>query len=452
MFDNPDDPEQWELATWLAQVATGTEDWNDLLAEDAVTRVRWLRKRGWSPQQCGALLELLDCRQRATAKFDNAHDLLLTRRSYEQASGRELARWKRDWLAEAVNGRPAVLLDLCCGAGGDALPMLSRFPVVAIDRDRILAEFCRHNLTRTVSNGGNSNPAFVACDDVNRVVGQQPATNFGQWARQWGGDLWEWCQRNQLQDHQIVWHLDPDRRSERGRHIRMEDFSPAVAFLKQLVDQFPVGMVKVAPATQLTPSLQQKADWLWMGNHRESKQLVGAFGRSAGQRGAIIWNPRRNGWDQSLGPVEAWEESVTRPLRPQGFLIDFHSAMTLSGRDRVEANRWGAHRVAQDGYYQTDRLDAIDPGTAAYSLFQVIAVLPWKLKQIKRELQARHLRLVEVKKRQVSAQLQQKAIAALQDDFSRASQDHASLLLVHQGNAHRAHAVLARRVIDDPLN
>src|SRR4051794_21394449 len=70
-------------------------------------------------------LTLQRLRDRATAKFSRAQDMVLTRGGLEQASGEAAAHHRAARLAD---GGPVA--DLCCGIGGDLVALAAHGPVL----------------------------------------------------------------------------------------------------------------------------------------------------------------------------------------------------------------------------------------------------------------------------------------------------------------------------------
>ena len=79
-------------------------------------------------------------RRRARPKFSRADDMLFTRDGLEQSSVESVARHRAARLAGA--GRIA---DLCCGIGGDLVALAAGHEVLAVDRDATHLRLARHN-------------------------------------------------------------------------------------------------------------------------------------------------------------------------------------------------------------------------------------------------------------------------------------------------------------------
>ena len=130
--------------------------------------------------------------QRAASKLPSYYAVraMLPPRAYEQSSSEECALRKR------LSG--GSVLDLTCGLGVDSYGLSKRFRrVVALERDEVLAEVTRHNLTLL----GVENVEVVCASAEEFVAGCE--------------EHFDWC------------FVDPDRRGERGEKlVRLEDCSP----------------------------------------------------------------------------------------------------------------------------------------------------------------------------------------------------------------------------------
>jgi SAM-dependent methyltransferase len=78
----------------------------------------------------------------AAQKFSLAERLYFTREALEQASSFPVARYR----AARYSGFAGVL-DLGCSAGGDALALAARLPVIGVDKDPLRLEMARANLS-----------------------------------------------------------------------------------------------------------------------------------------------------------------------------------------------------------------------------------------------------------------------------------------------------------------
>jgi hypothetical protein len=81
-----------------------------------------------------------ELRLAARAKFGRAMEMLFTRGGYEQSSSEPIARHRAARFADTRR-----VADLCCGIGGDLIPLAAGREVLAVDRDAVHARLAVHN-------------------------------------------------------------------------------------------------------------------------------------------------------------------------------------------------------------------------------------------------------------------------------------------------------------------
>jgi len=198
--------------------------WTDLLSRDRaslrdraintdakdVAAVASLRKDA-SAELVRAALALAEARRKATVKFpQQAERLVADPEGVEVASSMAVAMHKAARFARHDIASPIV--DLCCGIGGDAMGFTAAgLAVLAVDHDPVRAWMAQHNA------GCASVAADVAEVDV-----------AGRWI-----------------------HLDPSRRSPRGRAWRLEAYEPGIETIGRCLEQARAGAVKLGPGVDL---------------------------------------------------------------------------------------------------------------------------------------------------------------------------------------------------------
>ena len=95
------------------------------------------------------VLEQVDLRRRATAKFTHADRMFFTRIGLEQATDEWVAAYKASRFTTQRAGSsstPGVFADLCCGIGGDLFALAQNATAIGIDRDPICRPLrrCEH--------------------------------------------------------------------------------------------------------------------------------------------------------------------------------------------------------------------------------------------------------------------------------------------------------------------
>jgi len=385
-------------------------------APDGVIR---LRKSGLSLEQASAVVELRELRQRAVGKFEHASELYFTRRAYEQASGQKTTRWKVATLQQHWPSKPLVVLDLCCGIGGDLLEFGRHFPTIGLDRDPALVHLTRENL-KVLGAFAERHPSLVICADVSSILpgnrssseGRPPKIenvpgNSGKTLAEWlpflPPTVSEWARTNHLLEHTVVWHLDPDRRDTRGRHTNMTDLSPDEGFLADLLSWSGTGIVKLAPATELSDPWKAAGHWQWLGLDRECKQLLGWFGLEPslpiGHTSVAV--AQRHEFDWTFWqPLSGATTSVARSRHPLTYLFEPHPAIFAARLNHQFAAERGWLAWSGGDYYTA--MEPAEPTDEMFGMFRVLDVLPFRIEKI-RDWLARHQRpLVEIKSRTVA--------------------------------------------------
>ncbi len=239
----------------------------------------------------------------------------VTKRSLEQATCWQVSTVKAGWfLGERVS-------DFCCGLGGDAMSLLSRGDVAAVERDPLVATMARANLASEKSAFGFE----VVCDDVS----------------------------TEMIPEQGWLHIDPDRRVERRTARDPELFSPSWLHVSAMLGKAEGAVVKLAPATAI-PAGEISTDRLhrcWIefgGSVREQSVLWGAIcehaGLPMGRRSAMLI--RRDGSVSTFGQ----ETTQGKNLRTvselteiqDSHLIDPRAAIRAAGLTEDLAERYGA--------------------------------------------------------------------------------------------------------------
>ncbi len=166
----------------------------------------------------------------------------VTEKSLQQATPWQVARLKATWQSDLTT------YDLCCGIGGDAIQLVKRGQVVAIDADATLAEMAALNLALS---GATSKQAQAICGDATTI---------------------------DLPSHAAV-HIDPDRRAGGGRSSRPDHYLPAWPDVLRIVAKTEHAVVKLAPAAKLDAADIPASHRCWVslgGSVREQSLLSGA--------------------------------------------------------------------------------------------------------------------------------------------------------------------------------
>ncbi len=338
-----------EVGAWLVsaegreQVAAATAALADSDALEVGTR---LRQAGTPGDRAAAVTSVAATRRRARDRYPDADRLLFTPELLEQASHPAVAAWR----ARRFGGCGEVV-DLCCGAGSDAMALCAVAEVVAVDRDRVACLLAAHNLSR------RGDGALVVVGDA-----VTPPVGPGR-----------------------VIHVDPSRRSGTGRARRLRDYRPPVPSLRPVLDGAGGGAMIVSPGVDLDdphlPSavelefVQVGADLVeavaWFGGLRVRDVISSATILDPG--GQLQVHLEREGPPPEL-PVEA----VGR------WLIEVAPAVVrarLHGRVGAGIDAW---RIARRRALLSS--DSRPEPSPLYRSWEVEAVLPLRPKDVRRWL------------------------------------------------------------------
>lgn len=342
-------PEGLRLLDEVGELASGS---------DIVRTVSRLRAAGHDGGLVAAVLEQARLRSRARAKFgDFADRMLFTPAGLEQATRLRVAALHAGRFAEAGID---VVADLGCGIGADALAISALdLGVVAVERDELTAAVAAFNLAPFPSARvelGDAESADLA------VVG-------GVW-------------------------LDPARRDGATRLKDPGDWSPSLDWAFDLAGRLPTG-IKLGPGIDrdlLPPHVEAQ----WISVDREVVELVlwsgplarEGIGRSAlvlGAGGVSELSAAADAPDVEAGGLGAYL------VEPDGAVIRARLigdlARRLDGRMLDPTIAW----ITTDA----------EPSTPFGQSFRVLERFPLDVKTLRRELGARGIGTLEIKKRGV---------------------------------------------------
>lgn len=319
-------------------------------------RIAELMRREWPADLVAAATEQAVLRRRAAVKFTRAPQMLCTRDGLEQSSGEDVARHRARRFASAS---PSVVVDLCCGMGGDLVALgTAATTVMGVDRDEAHAVIARHNAAVY-----DVNAATVVAD----VRDIRPPE---------GGAVF----------------VDPARRTGPAESARRGGYSPALDWCLAI----PVDRVAIKAAPGLDLSLVPngwEAEFVAVG--RELKECV-------------LWSP---GWGgarrrATLLPASAGQEAVqlvpdpglpAASLRPPGrYLLDPSPAITRAGAVADVAASLDAWQIDP----QIAFLSADHPLGPTYGRGLVVeASLPFNLKALRAELRRLDIGAIDIRRR-----------------------------------------------------
>lgn len=389
---------------WLAKAA---ESDGPLLAQ-----LQRLRK-AIGAQQARLVVQQLELRRRAAAKFPHPESLFFTHRGLEQASDHWIAAYK----ARRFPSGPVA--DLCAGIGGDLLALARRGPVVGVEIDFVHAILAGANLRQ-------ANPG-AEWTGLSASSGQPAARGLIV-----VGDACHFCVAG-LQ----AWHIDPDRRPAGRRTVCTEFSQPNLAAMESLRAVCADAAIKLAPACPVPQRWQVEAELEWIGRRGECRQLVAWFGRLAqypGKRRATLVDsidPGGIALRTLVGTPDCRPGVATRLGR---YLFEPDATVLAAGLAGALAAEYGLEVVAAGSAYWTADHPVADP---ALKCFEVCDAMPLDFRRLRRVLASRGIGQLVIKKRGLPLDPE-----SLRRHLAPRGPNHAVLVLTRRGRS--ALAILAR--------
>jgi hypothetical protein len=354
-----------------------------------------------SAERTHLLLEQVELRRRAAAKFSRAERMFFTRVGLEQATDEWVAAYKATRFANQRAGAspfPSAIVDLCCGIGGDLAALTLTGPAVGVDLNPIVAHFA------AVNSG-----ATVQTIDVDEF-------DF---------------------DGISALHIDPDRRPSGYRTTSLDFCQPNFAIIERLIARVSSAAVKLAPATQVPADWAERCELEWISRDRECRQLVAwhaDLAQSPAQRRATIVQAARGLAARTI--IGLPNQSIPVVPAPDRYVFDIDSAVLAAHLKGALAAEHDLSALDRGQTYLTGPRPIDD---AALACFEVDEVFPLETRKLARLLAERGIGQLEIKKRGVDIEPEK-----LRRDLKLRG-DNAATLLVAQVN-NRSVAILAHRV------
>jgi len=360
---SPDHSEALTISQWLvSEEAKSWFTWLDGVDADAIATVTRLRQELTS-EQSAALLTQAKLRKRATRKFAQAEQMFFTDIGLQQSTDQQIAAYK---VQRFPAGRP--LADLCCGIGGDLITLAQRGPTTAVDASADHLCFAEANV---FAHGAKL--ADTHCG----LAEETPLEQFA------------------------AWHIDPDRRHDDRRTIRLESFSPSLDQLEAMLRRNRNAAIKLAPASRLPEAWEEAGQCEWISHHRECKQLVVWLGELAQQPGT-----RRATRIDSAGHVDFFEGQTRSPVsstEPGSYLFDPDPSLVASGLVDTLAEHLQLARLSPDAHYLTGNQSLDHP---LLQSFEVIAQEKVDAKRLKKAVAEAEWGTLELKQRGLELKLE----------------------------------------------
>ena len=365
-------------------------------SSDVVRSVADLRKAGHSPVLVAAVLHQSRLRAKAEGKFGPfAERMLFTTAGLEQATRLRVAAIHAGRYRDAGLHRIA---DLGSGIGADALAMAAiDLEVTAVELDEVTAAMAAYNLAPW------SNATVVNAD----------ATEFD------------------LDGFDAAW-LDPARRSAGRRLTDPADWTPSLDFAFGLASRLPIG-VKLGPGIDRT-LVPAECEAQWVSIDHEVVELglwFGPLARDGVGRAALVV-----GSDGTAELTAATDSDDVEPGDLGEFVFEPDGAVIRARLIGDLGRQIGARMLdPQIAYLTADTATA----TPFASCFRVCETFAFDLRTLKRELAAREIGVLEIKKRGVDVDP-----AALRKQLSLSGPESATLIVTRIGE--KRVALLADRV------
>jgi hypothetical protein len=358
-----------------------------------------LRER-FSAEQTHLLLEQVELRRRASAKFAQSHGMFFTRTGLEQATDEWVAAYKASRFKQRHGGASiAAVADLCCGIGGDLIALTREEPTLGIDSHPVAAHFA------AVNSGARVEAMNVVEYDVASA---------------------------------IAWHIDPDRRDNRRRTSSLEACEPNLSTIERLLTRNPHAALKLAPATHVPLAWAERCELEWISRDGECRQLVawhGELAQKPGQRLATIL--ARQGDSTPHTVVGVPDQRVPIVRSPERFVFDVDAAVLAARLKGALAADYSLSALSSGATYLTGPRPV---GNAALACFEVAEVMPLQTRKLAHYLRERAVGKLEIKKRGVDLTPEQ-----LRRELKLRGDDAATLLICRVGG--RPTAIVARRIV-----
>jgi hypothetical protein len=341
-------------------------------AEGPELQVQAELRRSGTAEQVAIVMTQVELRAKAVAKFgDDSAQMYFTRDGLEQATRGTVATHR----AARIAAGGASVVDLTCGIGGDLVAFArAGLTAAGVDLDPLRADIARANLA-ALGLGGAVSVADATDLDVSPF-----ATAYA----------------------------DPGRRGARGRTFLAHEWTPPWSFVETLLTR--AACVKVAPGVphSLVPD-GVEAEWVSdRGDVKEAALWSGRLATTA-RRATVIG-------EGGLATLTDEDDpgGVVGPVAE--FLYEPDGAVIRAGLVTAVAAGVGGHLVDRKIAYVTSRDSFRTPFARGY---RVLEQLPYREKQLKAALRARHVGALTIKKRGVDISPEQLRVRlALRGDVS----------------------------------
>ncbi len=330
----------------------------EMIADCSVTELKNQKRlrEQFSPDLVRAALALHDARQKAQTFLPQASQLWLTRVGLEQSTAWPVAQYKARRFEKVDH-----VFDLCCGIGIDSASLAACTKVTAVDIDSAMLLRCLWNShVFGVKTAVSTQVADVStCDWTGKFV-----------------------------------HADPDRRAGRDRPVkRLEQYSPPLEWMQQLTQSAAGGAIKISPASNFIQKFPGcEIELISMdGECREATVWFGELAGAHSFRATVL----PGGETISIDPLSAWAPQATEC---DAYIFDPDPSVVRAGMLDGIAELHGMQRLDTQEEYLTGPAPL---QTSFVTAFQVQAVLPNNLRELKRWLRKSPSSQYEIKCRHI---------------------------------------------------
>ena len=303
----------------------------------AVADVAKWRRQHPEPAVASAIA-VAQSRLKAETKFpEEADRLWAVPEALEQATSARVAQYKARRIAELA--QPEIVLDLCCGIGGDMLALAGISPVIAADISAVRAWMAQANALEFP----RKYPVLVVQADM----GALPVR------------ITPGC----------IAHIDPARRSAGQRGHDFASMHPGPAVIASLLQKVSSGMIKLSPAVNFstlpTGHLELISE---RGTVVQALLWTGAVGAelSENKRTATVID-RGITWSicDSIADVAAPEMLAHRP---ETWLYEVDGAVTRASLSGALAQKLNLKWLSPDGGYLTGQQRIEHPALTPFAV------------------------------------------------------------------------------------
>jgi hypothetical protein len=239
-------------------------------------------------------------------------------------------------------------------------------------------------------------------------------------------------------DKFAAWHMDPDRRAEGKRGVRLETHDPGVDTIREFLAINRKAAVKLAPGTRILDEWLESVEVEWIGSRGECRQQMLWFdelARYPGQRAATVFPAG------ATEPYTIYGRPVKNlPVADQlgRYVYEPHAAVLAAHLTGVLSERHDLPCVSPKIPYLTSDAPVSDPALACFEVEEVLSVDP---KHLRAAIRDRKIGTLEVKKRGVRIDPDE-----VRRQINPRGDESATLIIVPVNK--KVSALLAHRVAD----